>query len=111
MIARERRPGINPLGLILRINNYVGMHPDAVFSMFAAAYGVTYDGPWGRPGDSIVAFGDTVLEHMISEGADLDEVAAVGRPCLDALLERIPKQSAVTEAVGNSSKAEGSTSA
>jgi hypothetical protein len=78
-------------------------YPDAAYQVFAAAYGVANDGPWGLPGESLVDYGNGVLEHMLSEGATLMEVVEVGTACLSDLQSRIPTQPEVDAEVGNSS--------
>lgn len=103
MIERQRRRAILN-GPILRINQYIANMPEGTYTGFAAAYGYLYDGPWGTLSGvkTVGDFGDEVLEHMFGEGADFRAVLDSGRLALSALNERLPKQAAVTEAVGNS---------
>jgi hypothetical protein len=101
LLPRKSRERVKN-GHILRLGQALHRYPDAGYQVFAAAYGIANEGPWGLPGDSLIAFGDEVVEHMISEGASFDEIVEVGRACLSALQARIPKQSEVDAEVGNS---------
>ena len=103
MIERKPRRAILN-GPILRINQYIAGIPEGTYSGLAAAYGYYFDGPWGTLSGvkTVGDFGDEVLEHMIGEGGDLRAVLEAGNAALKALNERLPKQAAVTEAVGNS---------
>ena len=103
MIERQRRRA-HLIGPILRINRYNGTLSEGVYTGFAAAYGYLYDGPWGTlsGAKTVSDFGDEVLEHMIGEGASLLAVLEAGSAALRDLNAKLPKQAAVTEAVGNS---------
>lgn len=103
MIERQRRKAILN-GPILRINQYIANVPEGTYTAFAAAYGYLHDGPWGvlSGGKMVADFGDEVLEHMIGEGGTYTEILAAGSAALKELNARLPKQAAVTEAVGNS---------
>jgi hypothetical protein len=103
MIERQRRRAILN-GPILRINQYIAGVPEGTYSGLAAAYGYLFDGPWGAlSGSKMVGdFGDEVLEHMIGEGGDFREILEAGGAALRDLNAKLPKQAAVTEAVGNS---------
>lgn len=103
MIERQRRKS-HAIGPILRINQYNGTLSEGVYTGFAAAYGYLYEGPWGTLSGvrTVSDFGDEVLEHMIGEGASLRGVLEAGSAALKELNAKIPKQTEVTEAVGNS---------
>ena len=103
MIERKPRKALLN-GPILRINQYIGGLPEGTYSGFAAAYGYYYDGPWGTLSGvkTVGDFGDEVLEHMIGEGASLMQILEAGNTALKEMNKRLPKQAAVTEAVGNS---------
>lgn len=103
LIPRQPRDKKPLIGQILRINVYISEHSEGFYTGYAAAYGLHMDGPWGPMTGDVQAFGDVVLEHMLSEGANYREIAEAGRAALNALNAYIPTTAAVTEAVGNSS--------
>lgn len=103
LIPRQPRAKKPLIGQILHVQLYAGASPAAAYTAAAAAYGLYYEGPWGQMSGGVQAFGDTVLEHMFSEGANYREIMDAGRAARDLLDEYIPKSAAVTEAVGNSS--------
>lgn len=102
LIPRQKRSR-HLIGPILRLNMLFNDGPGSIYSASAAAYGLLFDGPWGLPGaDSMVQYGDNVLEHMLSEGASLVDVLEAGKVASAELWEKIPRQAEVDDAVGNS---------
>ena len=103
MIPRQKNTR-HRIGPLLRLSQAFADRTN-IYSNAAAAYGLLYAGPWGRPGADIVAFGDEVLEHMVSEGGAMADILDTGLASWRELATQIPKQDEVDEEVGNSGTA------